>query len=88
MGVANPGNQRLPVITLVGGLLYNLVSGVTITETVFNYPGVGAFAGQAAVQVDIPGVLGFALFAALSITLINLVVDILYGVVDPRIRYD
>lgn len=81
-------NALIPVITLVGGLLYNLVSGVTITETVFNYPGVGAFAGQAAVQVDIPGVLGFALFAALSITLINLVVDILYGVVDPRIRYD
>lgn len=81
-------NAMIPVITLIGTLLYGLISGVTITETVFNYPGIGSFAANAALLVDIPGVLGFALFAAVAVALINLIVDLLYGVVDPRIRYD
>ncbi|MBB6099551.1 peptide/nickel transport system permease protein [Deinobacterium chartae] len=81
-------NALIPVVTMVGTILYGLLGGVAITETVFNYPGIGAFAAQAAIIVDIPGVLGFALFAAFAVTLINLVVDLLYGVIDPRIRYD
>lgn len=81
-------NALIPVITIIGSLLYGLVSGVIITETVFNYPGVGLWSSQAALINDTSGVLGFALFAALAVTLINLVVDVLYGVVDPRVRYD
>lgn len=81
-------NALIPVITVVGSLLYGLVSGVIITETVFNYPGVGLWSSQAAILNDTSGVLGFALFAAFAVTLINLVVDVLYGVVDPRVRYD
>jgi ABC-type dipeptide/oligopeptide/nickel transport system permease component len=64
------------------------VSGVVITETVFNYPGVGLWSAQAALIGDTSGVLGFALFAAFAVAVINLVVDVLYGVIDPRVRYD
>lgn len=81
-------NALIPVITVIGSLLYGLVSGVIITETVFNYPGVGSWSAQAALINDTSGVLGFALFSALAVTLINLIADILYGIVDPRVRYD
>ncbi len=81
-------NALIPVITLVGTLFFGLLNGSIITETVFNYPGIGSFASRAALQLDIPAVLGFALFAALVIAVSNLIVDVLYGVVDPRIRYD
>lgn len=81
-------NALIPVITVVGSLLYGLVNGVVITETVFNYQGVGLWAAEAAILNDTSGVLGFALFSALAVTLINLLADILYGVVDPRVRYD
>lgn len=81
-------NALIPVITVIGNLIYGLVSGVVITETVFDYPGVGLWSSQAALINDTSGVLGFALFAAFAIALINLVVDLLYGIVDPRIRYD
>jgi len=81
-------NALIPVVTVIGSLLYGLVSGVIITETVFNYPGVGLWSSQAALINDTSGVLGFALFAAFAVTLINLLVDVLYGVIDPRVRYD
>jgi dipeptide transport system permease protein len=81
-------NALIPVITVLGNLLFGLVSGVVITETVFNYPGVGLWSAQAALIGDTSGVLGFALFAAFAVAVINLVVDVLYGVIDPRVRYD
>lgn len=81
-------NALIPVVTVIGSLLYGLVSGVIITETVFNYPGVGLWSSQAAIINDTSGVLGFALFAAFAVTLINLLVDVLYGIIDPRVRYD
>lgn len=81
-------NALIPVITLSGTLLIGLLGGSIITETVFNFPGIGNYAAQAAVNNDRPAVLGFALFSAVVTVLINLVVDLLYGVVDPRIRYD
>lgn len=80
-------NALIPVITVIGSLLYGLVGGVIITETVFDYPGVGLWSSQAAILNDTSGVLGFALFAALAVSLINLVTDLLYGLVDPRVRY-
>lgn len=81
-------NALIPVVTVIGSLLYGLVSGVIITETVFNYPGVGLWSSQAAIINDTSGVLGFALFAAFAVTIINLLVDVLYGIIDPRVRYD
>src|SRR5687767_4266813 len=79
-------NAMLPVVTLAGFTVVGLMGGVIITETVFNYPGIGAAAAAASAQLDVITVLGFALFNGLILILANLVVDILYGVVDPRVR--
>jgi dipeptide transport system permease protein len=81
-------NALIPVLTLAGGVLVTLLGGVVITETIFAYPGVGQWIADAAVQRDYASVLGGAVFLAFVIVLINLLIDILYGVVDPRIRYD
>ena len=79
-------NALIPVVTLTGILTAGLLTGVVITETVFNYKGVGYFAAHAALQMDIPSVLGFALFVGLMFGVANLIVDIAYAYVDPRIR--
>ena len=80
-------NALIPVITLAGFVLIGLINGVVITETIFNYPGLGQWAAQAATNLDYAAVLGFAVFTAMMVVLANLLVDVLYGVVDPRIRY-
>ena len=80
-------NALIPVLTLAGLVLFGLLGGVVITETVFNYPGLGNWSAKAAVQLDIPAVLGYAMFSELVVSLANLVVDITYGLIDPRIRY-
>lgn len=81
-------NALIPVITLSGFVLIGLINGVVITETIFNYPGLGQWAAAAAVNLDYASVLGFAVFTAMMVVLANLLVDILYGIVDPRIRYE
>lgn len=80
-------NAWIPVITIASLLFVGLLRGVIITETVFAYPGVGRWVAQAALQLDIPGVLGVALLTSSLFVLGNLAADILYAVVDPRIRY-
>lgn len=79
-------NALIPVITLSGLLVAGMLTGVIITETVFAFPGVGRFAADAALQLDMPAVLGFALFTGIIFILANLGVDILYAYTDPRIR--
>jgi ABC-type dipeptide/oligopeptide/nickel transport system permease component len=79
-------NALIPVITVSGYLFAALANGVVITETIFNYKGIGWWAWQSAINLDIPAVLGFALFNAFLFVLVNLVVDILYTRVDPRVR--
>jgi peptide/nickel transport system permease protein len=79
-------NALIPVITVGGLTLVGLLNGVVITETVFNYPGMGSFMAQAAMSLDVISVLGMTLFSSLILVFGNLVVDVLYGVVDPRIR--
>jgi peptide/nickel transport system permease protein len=79
-------NAMIPVITLAGFQVIGLLGGVVITETVFNYPGIGQAAANAAQQLDVITVLGFALFNGLILIVANLVVDILYAVLDPRVR--
>ena len=81
-------NALIPVITLSGLLFAGLLNGVVVVETIFNYRGLGLWFTTAAVQLDTPAVLGFALLVAVIIVMANLIVDILYAVVDPRIRYD
>jgi len=79
-------NAMLPVVTLAGFTVVGLMGGVIITESVFNYPGIGAAAAEASAQLDVITVLGFALFNGFILIVANLVIDILYGVVDPRVR--
>jgi peptide/nickel transport system permease protein len=79
-------NALIPVVTLSSLLFINLLGGVVITETVFDFPGIGRWGVQAAQQLDVPGVLGSTMLAAFLFVMANLVSDILYAVVDPRIR--
>jgi peptide/nickel transport system permease protein len=79
-------NGLIPVITIGGLILIGLLNGVVITETVFSYPGMGSFMAQAALSLDVVSVLGITLFSSAILVGGNLIVDVLYGVVDPRIR--
>lgn len=79
-------NAMITVVTLAGFTVVGLMGGVVITETVFDYPGIGKAAADAAAQLDVVTVLGFALFNGLILIIANLVVDIIYAVVDPRVR--
>lgn len=81
-------NALIPVITLAGFTFIGLLNGVVITETVFNYPGLGQWGAAAASALDYPGIMGFTLVTAVIVVIGNLLVDILYSVIDPRIRYD
>lgn len=79
-------NALIPVATIGGLLLFQLMNGVVITETVFNYHGMGSWIAQAALQLDVISVLGVALFEGSVLVLANLIVDVLYSYLDPRIR--
>lgn len=81
-------NALLPIVTISGFILIGLLGGSIITETIFAYPGVGQWAATAAGNFDLPAVLGFALMSAIIVVIINTVTDLLYGVVDPRVRFD
>lgn len=79
-------NALLPLITLAGLDLAGLLSGVVLTETVFNWPGIGRLAFEAIFNLDIPLIMGTVLFSAFLIVAANLLVDLLYAWLDPRIR--
>jgi peptide/nickel transport system permease protein len=79
-------NAMLPVVTLAGFSVVGLLAGAVMTETVFNYPGIGSAAARAAVSLDVIAMLGFALFDGFILIVAALVVDILYAFVDPRVR--
>jgi peptide/nickel transport system permease protein len=81
-------NALIPVITVVAVSIPNAVSGAAITETVFSWPGMGRLAVNAANTRDYPVVLGATLMVAVVVVISNLLADILYAVVDPRIRLD
>jgi peptide/nickel transport system permease protein len=76
----------MPVVTLAGFQIIGLLGGVVITETVFNFPGIGSAAARAAVNLDVVTTLGFALFNGFILIIANLAVDIIYAFVDPRVR--
>ena len=80
-------NAILPVITVIGIELAFLIGGLIVTETVFNLPGVARFLVQAILWRDYPIVQNLVMFIAIVVILSNLLVDMLYSVLDPRVRY-
>jgi peptide/nickel transport system permease protein len=81
-------NGLIPVLTIVGVLLPRLFSGAAITESIFSWPGLGRLAVDAARQRDFPVIMALTLVVSALVILASLVVDLLYAVIDPRIRYD
>ena len=80
-------NALIPVLTVVGLLLGTIVSGNVILETIFNIPGIGLWVVNAIGNLDYPVVQGVVLVVAVTLVFVNLMVDIAYAWLDPRIRY-
>ncbi len=81
-------NALIPVVTIVGLQIGGLLAGSIITETIFAWPGIGRLAIQAINARDYPLVQGCVLVIALGYVLVNFLTDLLYGFIDPRIRYE
>jgi peptide/nickel transport system permease protein len=77
----------LPAVVTVLGLVFaNVLTGAVLVEKIFSWPGIGQYAYQAAVNLDVPAIAGVSLFVAVVYITVNFIVDVLYGVIDPRIR--
>src|SRR6266576_2402329 len=74
------------VVTVLGLVFANVLTGAVLVEKIFSWPGIGQYAYQAAVNLDVPAIAGVSIFVAVVYVTVNFVVDILYGVIDPRIR--
>jgi peptide/nickel transport system permease protein len=79
-------NSLIPVITVVGLSFGDLLAGAVITETVFSWPGMGSYAFSSATSLDFPAILGVGVVVAIIYIAVNLLVDVTYALVDPRIR--
>ncbi|MEO5831968.1 MAG: ABC transporter permease [Nakamurella sp.] len=76
----------VPIITVTGLALGSLLSGTVLVENIFSWPGMGQYAYKSSLALDLPAVMGVSIVIAVIYVVINLVVDILYSVIDPRIR--
>jgi len=81
-------NALLPIVTIIGLQFGNALGGAVVTETIYGWPGMGRLVVQAIGQRDFPVVQGAVLVLALLFSLVNVAVDLTYGLVDPRIRYE
>lgn len=81
-------NALIPIVTLMGGVLAALVGGSVLFENTFSWPGIGRMAVQAAFQRDYPVLMALNMLSATLVILGNLMADIAYGWVDPRVRYE
>jgi len=81
-------NAMIPTLTIIGISFGSLLSGAVLTETIFAWPGLGRYATTSAISLDFPAVMGVTLMVAVVYTLVNLVVDITYARLDPRVRYE
>jgi peptide/nickel transport system permease protein len=86
IGVHALRNALIPVVTVTGLNFASLLSGAVLTETVFAWPGIGRYAVTAAVRLDYPAILGVTMITAVVYLAVNFAVDVVYGVLDPRIR--
>jgi peptide/nickel transport system permease protein len=80
-------NAAAPIVTVVGVAITTLISGVVVTETIFNIPGVGSLIVDAVLARDYPVVQGTILFFSFIYVFVNLAIDLIYVLLDPRIRY-
>ncbi len=78
-------NALIPVITVIGFSYGNLLAGTVLTESIFAWPGIGQYAYRAATSLDFPAIMGVSMTIALIFILTNLVVDVLYFILDPRL---
>jgi peptide/nickel transport system permease protein len=74
------------VITVIGLVFANVLTGAVLVENIFAWPGIGQYAYQASLELDLPAIMGVSLFVAVVYVTVNFVVDVLYGVIDPRLR--
>ena len=81
-------NSLIPVVTVIGLQFGSVLTGAVITETIFAWPGIGRLLVQSMGARDYPAVQGCILTIAVTYVSMNLIVDVLYGVLDPRIRYE
>jgi ABC-type dipeptide/oligopeptide/nickel transport system permease component len=81
-------NILIPIITVIGTDFGSYLSGAVLTESIFGWPGIGRYALEAILKRDFPVIQGTVLFMALMFILANLLVDIFYGIVDPRMRIE
>jgi ABC-type dipeptide/oligopeptide/nickel transport system permease component len=79
-------NALIPVVTLIGLQIGFLLGGAVVTETIFSWPGVGRLAVGAILSSDMPVAQGTIIVLSLGFIVINLIVDVLYAVLDPRVR--
>ena len=79
-------NALLPVVTIIGLSYGNLLSGAVLTETIFAWSGIGRYAYDAARSLDFPAIMGVSMLVAIVFIVTNLIVDMLYFVLDPRVR--
>jgi peptide/nickel transport system permease protein len=74
------------VITVIGLAFANVMTGAVLVESIFAWPGIGQYAYRSATTLDLPAIMGVSLFVALVYACVNFVVDVLYGIIDPRIQ--
>jgi peptide/nickel transport system permease protein len=79
-------NALIPLVTVIGFSYGNLLAGTVLTEAIFAWPGIGQYAYRASTSLDFPAIMGVSLLIAFIFIVINLVVDVLYFVLDPRLR--
>lgn len=79
-------NALIPLVTLMGLAFAGLMSGAIMTETIFSWPGIGRYAVESAANLDYPAITGTTLLIAVIYMLVNIFVDMLYTIIDPRIR--
>jgi peptide/nickel transport system permease protein len=80
-------NAMIPTVTIIGLAFGGLITGAVLTETIFGWPGVGRWAVRSILTSDIPSINAFTLLVAFIFVTANLMVDLIYGTLDPRIRY-
>lgn len=81
-------NSLIPVVTILGPMFASLLTGTFVTETIFGIPGMGRYFVTSITNRDYPVIMGTVLIYAIFLVLCNLIVDLVYGVLDPRIRYE